>query len=349
MWRKVAVAGVVAALAWAASPAFASAAPEPTWYQRGIDMAPRLQWNANSGYCGETSLISAGMRYGQYTSQWTARGLASPGVPQWRASSQLLLGVNDLKAAQAMRLEAVDYPSAREASTRGYLRWVKKHFLREHVVIVGVYNNVTTLNETPPGDPEYDHIVPVMGIGSLTPWRQGAERYYPSDAITISDNGLYNVGPTYPYLFSYRFSDFPMTRREANRPGGPVYSLRPKAPNFATSVTGILDHDRVTLPVRLTSDVNSEGVWNVNKGKRPPAATPITLTAHVSIPDDDVAYRVYLYDDFDDVPTAKFNASADQAIRSWTIAPGSGATWRVTISAMSNDTRVFRAVPVSAP
>lgn len=349
MWRRVAVAGVVAALAWAASPALASAAPERTWYQRGIDMPPRLQWNANDGYCGETSFISAGMYFGQYTSQWTARSLASPGVPQWRASSQLLLGANDLRAAKAMRLNVVDYPSAREDSPRGYLRWVKRHFLRGEVVIMGVYNNVTTLNESPPGDAEYDHIVPVMGIGSLTPWREGRARYFPSDAITISDNGLHNVGPTYPYLYSYRFSDFPMTRREANRPGGPVYSLRPKAPNFATSVTGVVDHDGVTIPVRLTSDVNGEGAWNVSKGKRPPAAIPITLTAHVTIPNEDVAYRVYLYDDFDDVPTSGFNAAAAQAIRVWRIPAGSGSSWRVTINAKSDDTRVFRAVPVDAP
>ncbi|MEX1209500.1 MAG: hypothetical protein WEA35_01355 [Candidatus Nanopelagicales bacterium] len=349
MIRRWACAAVIAALVATAAPGLASAAPAPSWYQRGIDMAPRLQWNANSGYCGETSFISAGMRYGQYTSQWTARSLASPGVPQWKASSQLLLGGNDLRAAKAMRLSAVTFDSRTQRSTQEYLRWIKGRFLRGHVVIMGVFNNVTTLGETPPGDAQYDHIVPVMGIGSQSPLRRDGVRYHRSDAITISDNGLYNVGPTYPYLFSYRFSDLPMTRSEANRPGGALYSLRPTPPNYATAVTGIVDDEGVTIPVRLTSDANSEGTWNVTVGKQPPAPTAITLTAHVSIPDDGVAYNVYLYDDFADVPTRGFNAAADRAVQTWQILAGSRSTWRVTINAMSDETRVFRAVPVTAP
>jgi len=41
-----------------------------------------FQWDANYGYCGEVSLISAGLYYGQYISQYDARALASPNVPQ---------------------------------------------------------------------------------------------------------------------------------------------------------------------------------------------------------------------------------------------------------------------------
>ena len=312
-------------------------------------MAPRLQWNANAGYCGEMSFISAGMRYGQYTSQWTARALVARGVPQWKSSAQLLLGVNDLAAAKAMRLEATRFDSREQRSTEQYLRWVKSRFLRGDVVILGVYNNVTTLGEIPPGDNEYDHIVPMMGIGSTTSLRTGRDRYFPSDSITISDNGLYNVGPTYPYLFSYRFSDFPKSRTQANRPGGALYSLRDRPANYATAVSGVLDEDRVTIPVRLTSDVNGEGEWNVLIGKQPPPPIPMTLTAHVSIPDQGVAYNLYLYDDFADVPTAGFNAAADRAIQTWRIPADSGPIWKLTIDAMSDQTRIFRAVPVTAP
>ena len=312
-------------------------------------MPPRLQWNANDGYCGETSFISAGLRYGQYTSQWTARSLASPGIPQWKSDSQLLLGVNDLTAARAMRLEATDFRWRQQRSTEQYLRWIKKRFLRGDVVIMGVLNNVTTLGETPPGDREYDHIVPVMGIGSTTSLRTGRKTYYASDAIIISDNGLYNVGPTYPYLYSYRFADFPRSRKAANQPGGPLYSLRDRPANYAVAISGVADTDHVTIPVRLTSNANGEGEWNVAVGKQPPAPTPITLTAHVTIPDDQVAYTVYLYDDFADVPTSNFNANADRAIETWQIPAGAGSRWSVTIDAMSDQTRAFRAVPVSAP
>ena len=105
----------------------------------------------------------------------------------------------------------------------------------------------------------------------------------------------------------------------------------------------------MTIPVRLTSDVNGEGEWNVAVGKQPPAPIPMTLTAHVSIPAGDVAYNLYLYDDFADVPAAGFNAAADRAIQMWQIPAGSGPIWRVTIDAMSDQTRIFRAVPITAP
>ncbi len=117
-------AAVVAGLAWSMATGLAGAAPAPVWHQRGIDMAPRLQWNANAGYCGEMSFISAGMHFGQYTSQWTARALVAPGVAQWKASAQLLLGVNDLSAAKAMRLQATRFDSREQRSTEQYLRWV---------------------------------------------------------------------------------------------------------------------------------------------------------------------------------------------------------------------------------
>ncbi len=349
MFGRLVATVTVAALAWTWAPGVAPAAPAPVWHQRGIDMAPRLQWNANGGYCGEVSFISAGMRYGQYTSQWTARAVTSPGIAQWKAASYLLLGVNDLAAARAMRLEAIDFRWRHQRSTEQYLRWVKGRFLRNDVVIIGVLNNVTTLGETPPGDREYDHIVPVMGIGSMTSLRTGRDSYFASDAIIMSDNGLYNVGPTYPYLYSYRFSDFPMSREAANRPGGALYSLRDRPANFAVAITGVADRDGTTIPVRLTSDVNGEGEWNVLIGKRPPAPTSITLTAHVTIPDPEVAYNVYLYDDFSDVPRSDFNARAGQAIQAWRIPAGSGPKWTVTIAAMSDQTRVFRAVPTTAP
>lgn len=327
--------------------------PRTTYWERGTVMTPRFQWNANFGYCGETAFISAGMRFGQYTSQWTARSLASPGVDQWKSSAQLLLGVNDRSAAKAMRLATEPFDSASQRSVPQFLRWVKSRFLAGDPVIIGVLNNTRVLGEWPQdkGDAEYDHIVPVFGIGSGSPLSD--RRYHPSDAITISDNGLHNVGPNIPYLYTYEFASFPRTRDEANAIGGPVYALRNRPRNYGTAVTGVLDTQHVTIPVRLTSSVNGEGVQNGTGPdqvmKQPPPGFPMTLTARVSIPDQSQAYVVYLYDDFAKVPTRDFNAQADRAIDSWTIAAGSGPSWSVAINALTSDTRVFRAVPVSAP
>ena len=328
--------------------------PATTYWERGTPMAPRFQWNANSGYCGETAFISAGMRFGQYTSQWTARHTASPGVDQWKASAQLLLGENDLRAAKAMKLDARAFSGADQVSVPQYLGWVKKRFLAGDVVIIGVLNNTKILGEWPEdkGQASYDHIVPVFGIGSGSPMKDSG--YHPTDSITISDNGLHNIGPNIPYLYTYEFATFPRSRAEANAIGGPVYALRDRPRNYGTAVSGVLDPDGVTIPVRLTSDADGEGVQNGNGPnqvmKRPPAAAPITLTAKVHLPDRSKAYRVYLYDDFSAVPKRGFNAKADRAMSVWTIPAGSASSvWTVTIQAMTSDTRVFRAVPVSAP
>jgi hypothetical protein len=45
----------------------------PVTFIKSNDIPPRLQWNHNAGYCGEVSLISAGLYYGQYISQYDAR------------------------------------------------------------------------------------------------------------------------------------------------------------------------------------------------------------------------------------------------------------------------------------
>jgi len=320
-----------------------------TWYERGTPMAPRLEWNANDGYCGEMSFISAGMLFGQYTSQWTARSLIAGDLPQWNPKAQLLLGVNDLRAARAMKLDAVRFDNARQRSTDEFLVWVKKRFLRGNAVIIGVLNNTTQLDEPGPGDAEYDHIVPVFGIGSQKPLNSSPNRFRPTDAITISDNGLHSVGPNYPYLYAYPFATFPRSRSAANDAAGPLYSLRDRPRSYGTAVTGIADPDGVTIPVRLTSDLNGEGAQDQPKLTSPPPPKPMTLTAHVRIPDQSRAYRVYLYDDFTAVPVRDFNARAGKAIQSWVIPAGSGASWTVTVASTTDRTRVFRAVPASAP
>src|SRR5579859_6230620 len=113
--RITSVAGVTAVLCAASSlPAVASgtavasstpvaSARSTAIYSAAVDMPPRFQWNENFGYCGEVALISAGLFYGQYLSQYDARATASS-KPQYRSSSQLLLGVNDTHAAAGMHL-----------------------------------------------------------------------------------------------------------------------------------------------------------------------------------------------------------------------------------------------------
>ena len=314
-------------------------------YSHTLPIAPRLQWNANYGYCGETSLISAGMYFGQYTSQWTARSLASPGIPQTEQDSQLLLGINDLAAASSMRLDAVTFDSDAQTSTPQFLTWIKSMVLRDNPVIVGLLLNMRRAQEPLPGDAEYDHIVPILGIASQRPLTPSNLRYQPTDTLTFSDNS----GASDDGIFTSTFQAIQRSRTAANRASSPLYSLLNHPRNYAIAITGVLDSDRVTIPVRLTSSSDGEGDQDQTWLEAPPPAQPITLTATVNIPDTTIAYNVYLYDDFAKVPTGNFNASAANAIQQWTIPAGSAPTWVQTISIMSDQTRVFRAVPTSAP
>jgi len=313
-----------------------------TW--RTLPIPPRLQWNANFGYCGETSLISAGMYYGQYTSQWTARSLASPGRPQTDQESQLLLGVNDLDAAQRMRLQAVAFDTKGQRSTAAFLTWVKAMVVQGFPVIMGVYLNVGAEDGVDGGEDEYDHIVPVLGVGSKARLTAGDRRYRPGDVIVFSDNS----GLDGSSIYRARFSEFQRTRQQANQPTAPDYSLRNRPGNYGIAVTGVLDPERVTIPVRLTSNADGEGEQDESWMSAPPAPFPIELTATVTIPDPSQSYRVFAYEDFGKVPVRDFNAHAADAIASWTIPQGSGPTWSTTLGIMSDQTRVLRAVPTSA-
>ena len=349
-------------------------------YSQSAPLTPRWQWDPNYGYCGEVSMIVAGMRVGQYTSQWTARSLAAPRINQTLEASQLLIGTsppdgNAVTAAAGMRLNLLSYDSANGASTPAYLAWVKQHFLAGNTVIIGVLNNVTMLGEYPPGDTEYDHIVPVMGIGSDQPFTaENAATYFPTDTLTISDNGLYvprgkNVpgnssgNPRGSSLYTYPFAEFQKTRAQANKGRGAnsLYSVAmatgTSLGNYAVAVTGVTDNSPggpFVVPVALASTSNNEGFPTADPMAKPPAAKRTTITATVTLPDATEAYRLYEYTRFSAVPRGNFNAAAvahpSDVTRSWDIPAGSGSTYTVKLQNVSTaGTYVFRAVPVSAP
>lgn len=325
--------------------------PIPTEYHFSHGIPPRLQWNENSGYCGETSFISAGLHFGQYCSQYTARSLASPGVNQADPASQLLLGVNDTAAAQRMKLAATEFNNRRQRSARDFLEWVKQRTLGGEIAIIGVFNNGILLGEWTrrlDGDSSYDHIVPVLEWGSENPFDR--LRYFPTDVITFSDNGLYGpfgTPPVYPFLYSFRLRDFPGTRFQANNPRGPIYMLKDSPKHYGIAIRGVLDRDNVTVPVKLTSNLNFEPDIG-SASNTPPDPIPMQLTATVTLPDQSVAYVLYRYDDFEKVPTANFNTAASQAVESWNIPAHSGPTFTTQFNGLSNQTVIFRAVPASA-
>jgi hypothetical protein len=303
-----------------------------------LDIPPRKQWNANFGYCGETSMITAGLYYGQYVSQYTARTVASDGTPQYRRSSQLLLGGNDRHAAIRMHLASIEWNTSSERNTDEFLRWVQLNVERGYPVAIGVYTNEYRFyGTTAPraGDPSYDHIVPVTSVSA--------------DALTFSDNGLWNPTGIPRYTFGYRFAAFQRTRVQANAPGAPVYSLASDGRNYGIAISGIADADHQTLPVRLSTNVPWERPPMRNGSNVRPRPMQLVLTITISNLTPGVAYRLYRYDRLDRIPDAHFNVNASKASRIWRVRITGGTTYTLTQAIMSDQVAAYRAVPASAP
>ncbi len=293
----------------------------------------REQWDANWGYCGETSLIAVGMSFGQYASQFTVRELASPGIPQVNEASQLLLGVNDEAAARAMHLTGSAY--SRSGSSPGrprdnrFLPWIRERINAGARVILGVYIKGSD-------DAEYDHVVPAVDVvtGGV---RVGRSRL--QDRLFFADN--------YGQLLSGTFRRLLRDRRAANAASALPYSIPTGVSNYALAIGGVADRDHVTIPVVLHASRNTEPVLPEG-AQRAPAPEPLGLRATVLIPDQGQSYNVYRYDDFSKVPEAAFNATAANAVQSWLIPARSGGSVSFDIDALTSDTVVFRAVPSTA-
>ena len=339
----------------AALMAAAVAAPLPAGAATFTDsraIQARLQWNGNYGYCGEVSFISAGLYYGQYVSQYDARAIASPNVAQNLESAQLLVGVNDAAAAARMRLAYAQPTGAALTSAPAFLAWVKGKVVAGVPVIIGVYANAYKFygsRNLGYGDSDYDHIVTVTGWTSTHAPTVPAT-YYGDDTIMLEDHGLWTGTATGlpPYFLQYPVGSFQQTRRAANVSTAAVYSLK-NGGNYGIAITGILDTDKKTVPVRLSTSQNFESPAIRDGSTARPAPSQIMLTITLSGLTPGTPYNLYRYNSVSNIPTAAFNANAAKAAQKWVIQISSGSTYVQTLTIQSNETAAFRAVPASAP
>jgi hypothetical protein len=227
-------------------------------------LQPFYQWENNDGYCGEVSMMEAGLNNGQWMSQLNARLICGTGLSQSgpngacavhhnqvNYNAQLLIedpgtGVSGpgtyADAALCLansRLSATTYSySAQSTGMAGYeqyMSWVKQEVISGHQVTLAVLLNGGT-------DPQYDHEVGVIKIG--TNHSPTDPTYYPDDVVYFDDHGVYTLrgdkftsnpaippgagadstGCT-PYVFGYTFGSLANTRGGANRKGAQGYSI----------------------------------------------------------------------------------------------------------------------------
>jgi hypothetical protein len=311
-------------------------------------MPYRLQWRQNLGYCGEVSLISAGLYYGQYLSQYDVRALITYDGSQ--TGGQLLIGENDTDAADLMHLEYEEWDTDSQETTDEFLVWIKQQIVAGYPTIIGLFANQYRFYEsTDPlaGDTDYDHIVPVIDVSSNHPL--SSPTYYGDDSLGFSDNGLWKTQTPPIYYFNYAFAPFQTNREEANAPSGPVYSLNNNATNYGIAITGIKDLNGDTVPVRIETYTNYEKPDIVEHSNTRPLPITLVLTITISELELNVPYILYRYDDLDLVPDSEFNANAANAYESWSILSRHHSTYILTEIIRSNETAVYRCVKASAP
>ena len=227
-------------------------------------LQPFYQWENNDGYCGEVSMMQAGLNNGQWMSQLNARLVCGTGLSQSgpngacaahggqvNYNAQLLMedpgtgvtGPNAYADASLClsnsRLSAATYNYSAQASGmagyEAYMSWVKQEVINGHQVTLAVLLNGGT-------DPQYDHEVAVIKIG--TNHSLADPTYYPDDVLYFDDHGVYTLSGTKftsnppvppgagtdstgctPYVFGYTFGSLANTRAGANRKGARAYSI----------------------------------------------------------------------------------------------------------------------------
>jgi hypothetical protein len=89
-----------------------------------LNIPPRRMWGWSGnvdGYCGETSVQSMGLYYGNYVSQELVRYADG--------NSELLVGINDAKALKALKYsyKEWDFESARNPQEKAFKAWIKEN------------------------------------------------------------------------------------------------------------------------------------------------------------------------------------------------------------------------------
>ena len=110
------------------------------------------------GYCGETSIQSAGLYFGNWLSSEKVR--IAGGTDRYGPHPDIVIGTSLDAAAVALQFTIHSFASVGAATPQfgAYFTWIRGHIAASHPVIIGFYER------QPGGDPDFDHIMTVNGI-----------------------------------------------------------------------------------------------------------------------------------------------------------------------------------------
>ena len=280
-----------------------------------LEIPPRLQWDDNSGYCGEVSIQSIALFYGTYISQYRVRAIIDPTQQQ-----DTLVPYNSGPIFDALRLNYAAWNSnSATPQYQPFLVWAKGHLAQKHPVIFNVFSK--GLN-----DPDYDHIITATGYTS-----PDTTIYHDTDTLIFNDN--YAATP-----YSRTFGSLPDTRSMKGNGATYPYCI-PRDFDYGCAVTGIKDDSGTALPVHVAVDK-----WNEPNLAR--SAAPVRMNAVVTIRSLTAgsAYVLLRYHSYQAVPTNNYLASS---YNNATYFPATGATRAINDTFMSDATVIYRCIPVA--
>ena len=163
---------------------------------------PRFQWNANSGYCGETSVQTALLRNGGWMSVFDIREVIAAVQPKLvdptktaTQQQQLLIGENDQATAAAVNMLCEEYSAtgkpteaAGNSDTTLFLAWMKKQIRAGYSVSFGLFTAAGKPGAAG-GQATYDHIISAANIQS----NYNDDLYHSDDILCFND---WYGGPT---------------------------------------------------------------------------------------------------------------------------------------------------------
>jgi len=318
--------------------------PSATAVTWSANVADRLQWQNNDGYCGEVSTIIAGLKFGQYASQYDMRAFTNPTKTLTNAQkNQFLVGSvldvqNDVTAAQTAKLKYISYPGTTGPAPMTFMNWVKKMMRAGNIVTIGIYCKAC-------GNTDYDHIVTVMSYTS----QNNDDTALTTDTITIGDHigSSTSTSQLVGNLFTYQLTTtaFIGSRSWADRNAPTDYTLPNDAPNFGIAITGPMDLNSELLPVQISPSVVYENPVIAQGVYTRPSASSVTLSITVGSlsTDTTVKYLLLKYDNEAQVPTSGFILSTN-GCKFATFNGNALRTYNTSMSIMSSDKVFLRAV-----
>jgi len=286
-----------------------------TWASVQLNIPPRLQWDDNSGYCGEVSIQSIALFYGTYISQHRVRAIIDPTQQQ-----DTLVPYNSGPIFDALRLNYTEWNSkSATPQYQAFLVWTKNQLAQNHPVIFDVF--IKGLK-----DPDYDHIITATGFSS-----PDTTTYHDTDTLVFNDN----YAATH---FTRTFGSMPDIRSMKGNGATYTYCI-PRNVDYGCAVTGIQDNSGTALPVCVEVDQ-----WNEPNLLHSAAPTPMNAVVTIGSLTAGSAYVLLRYNSYQTVPTNNYLASA---YSNATYFMATGATRTINDAFMSDATVIYRCIPIA--